>query len=659
MNNTLTIKQSIKKLLDPINIGTMHLKNRMAMPPMTMCDAGETGGVSQHQIDYFVERAKGGVGLIIIGGVTVESKLGRLFCPSPLLSIDSDDYVAGYSRLVEAVHDQGVKIAIQLYHAGRQTTLERTRGLQPISSSDIDTYLMGVLPMPSARAMTIEEIEQHENAYADAARRAKIAGFDAVLIDGGAGYGIAQFMSPFVNKRTDEYGGDLQGRMRFPLQIIHKIRERVGQNYPLLFDLPADELIEGGIRLEESKAMARMLEEAGINAFRIHVCLYETYQYVVPPAAVPPGAHAQFAKGIKEVTKEAKVMLGHRINDPFIAEDLLQKEMADIILLGRPLIADPEFPRKVMEGRVEDIRKCIACNRGCVGRIVQGLPAQCTVNPDVLKEKRYRLLPAEKPKKVLIVGGGVGGMEAARVAALRRHRVFLYEKGDVLGGQAISASIAPHKYEIKGLIDYYKTQLKKLKVKVHLKREMTHQKILINKPDVVIVATGGEPYLSNIPGAQMDHVVSAWDVLKMKVETGSNVIIVGGGQVGLETAEFLAQKGKKVTILEMLPEVGADVELFTKVFLLERLAEAGVAIRTGTKVDEITKEGVVSDKEYLKKGWLDKADTVVIATGIKSNNSLFDSLKGRVKELYVIGDALKPRKMIDAIHEGARVARAI
>lgn len=659
MSTPLELKSQFEKLLEPITIGTMQLKNRMAMSPMTMCDASETGGVSQQQIDYFVARAKGDVGLIIIGGVTVESKLGRLFCPSPLLSIDCDDYVAGYSRLVEAVHDEGAKIAIQLYHAGRQTTIERTRGLQPISSSDIDTYLMGVLPMPSARAMTKEEIEKHEDSYAEAARRAKTAGFDAVLIDGGAGYGIAQFMSPFVNKRIDEYGGDLQARMRFPIRIIQKIRERVGPNYTLLFDLPADELVEGGIRLEESKVMARMLEEAGINAFRIHVGLYESYQYVVPPASVKRGVHAHLAKGIKEAIKDAKVLLGHRINDPFVAEDILQKKMADVILLGRPLIADPEFPRKVMEGNIEDIRKCIACNRGCGGRIVQGLPAQCTVNPDVLKEKQYQILPTQKPKKVHIVGGGVGGMEAARVAALRGHKVTLWEKEKELGGQALIASMPPHKYEIKGLIEYLKTQLSKLQVKVNLGKEMTPQKILDNKPDVVIVATGAEPSFPDIPGLQMDHVVSALDVLKMKVETGTKVIIVGGGQIGLETAEFLAQKGKKVTVLEMLPEAGVDVELFTKFFLLERLAEAGVAIRTGTKVDEIVKGGVLSDKDYLKKGWLDKADTVVLATGMKPNNSLYFSLKGKIAELYVIGDCFKPRKMIDAIHEGARVARTI
>ncbi len=651
------MEKSITKLIEPITIGTMELENRMAMPPMTMCYAGETGGVSQQQINYFVERAKGGAGLIIVGGVTVESKLGRLFCPSPLLSIDSDDYVAGYNRLVEAVHDQGAKIAIQLYHAGRQTTIERTGGNQPISSSNVETTLVGLVPMPSAREMTVDEILQHEDAYAEAARRAMTAGFDAVLIDGGGGYGIAQFMSPYVNKRTDAYGGDLQARMRFPLRIIEKVREKVGPDYTLLFDLPADELINGGIRLEESKIMARMLEEAGINGFRIHVGLYETYQYVIPPAAVSRGAHVHLAKGIKEAVHDAKVMIGHRINDPLVAEEILQNKMADVILLGRPLIADSEFPKKVAEGRLQDIRKCIGCNEGCIGRVVKGLPGQCAVNPVVGKEKEYRIIPAKKPKKILIIGGGVGGMESARVAALRGHQVALWDNCKQLGGQAITAAIPPHKYEIKGLIQYLITQLEKLKVDVQLEKKATAEDVLGKKPDVVIVATGAKPFVPVIPGFEQVNVVTALDVLTGKVNTGTKIVIVGGGLVGLETADFLAEKGKKITVMEMLPDAGGDVELFTKMFLLNRLGDAGVIIRTNTKVCEITVDCVLSDEANLKE--LSECDTVINAVGMQPNDSLFVALKDQIAEVFAVGDCKNPRNIFNAIHEGARVARAI
>lgn len=651
--------KNISKLLEPITIGRMELKNKMAMPPMTMCYASETGGVSQQEIDYFVERARGGAALIIVGGVTVESRLGRLFCPSPLLAIDSDEYVAGFSRLVEAVHDHGAKIAIQLYHAGRQTTLERTRGHRPISSSEAETYLMGALEMPKAREMTLEEIETHEDAYAEAARRAMTAGFDAILIDGGGGYGIAQFMSPYVNRRTDHYGGNIESRMLFPLNIITKIREKVGPDYTLLFDLPANEFMEGGIDVKESTIMAQMLERAGIDAFRIHVGIYETYQYVVPPAAVPRGVHAHLAKEIRDSLRSAKMMLGHRINDPFLAEEILQKNMADLILFGRPLIADPEFPKKTMEGRIDDIRKCIACNRGCGGRIVLGLPGQCTVNPMVGKEREYRLRPAGTKRFVLVVGGGVAGMEAARVAALRGHRVTLFEKARRLGGMAIVAAIPPHKYEIKNLIAYYENQLQKDGVAVHLETEMRADDILNMKPGAVIMATGAYSVRMDIPNSGHDHVVNAWDVLRGAEETGERVVIIGGGLVGLETADFLTEKGKTITVLEMLPEAGKGVELFTNFFLLNRLGDAGVAIRTNTKVDEMTKDGVLSDKEYLTGGWLTEADTVVLATGIRPENALYKELTGKIEPLVAIGDCLSPRNLLHAIHEGARAGRTV
>jgi 2,4-dienoyl-CoA reductase-like NADH-dependent reductase (Old Yellow Enzyme family)/pyruvate/2-oxoglutarate dehydrogenase complex dihydrolipoamide dehydrogenase (E3) component len=644
---------SVEKLMQPASIGNLKLRNRIAMPPMTMAYADETEGVSQTHVDYFSERAKGGVGLIIVGGVCVEREIGQLFVPSHLLCIDRDDTIPGYKRLVDAVHSHGAKIAIQLYHAGRQTSLDKTGGAQPVSASDVDTVFMGVLPMPSARALSLPEIEQLEDAFADAAERAKRAGFDAVLIDGGAGYLIAQFMSPFVNKRTDAYGGDFEGRMRFPLRIVEKTRKKVGADYPLLFDLPTDELIEGGICLEESQAMARALEEAGIQGFRIHVALYETYQYVVPPASVPRGVHAERARAIKESVRDAKVLLGHRINDPLLAEDLLQREMADVILVGRPLIADPEFCNKAMEGRPEDIRKCIACNIGCVGSIVTGTPATCTVNPAVGREKDFELRTAAVPKKVLIVGGGVGGMEAARVAASRGHQVALYERQDHLGGWGAVGCIPPHKQEIRDLIDYFGTQLKKLGVEVHLGRALTPEDVLAEKPDAVILATGSEELLPPIPGADQANVLTASDVLTDKVETGHRVVIVGGGQTGLETAEFLSEKGKNVTVLEMLAEVGQDMELMSKVFMMPRLAEAGIEILTDTKVEEIHEQGVRSTGGEIA------ADSVVMAVGLKALDPKAESLREKIAEVYEIGDCVKPRRLLDAIHEGARVAMSL
>jgi len=644
---------AFERLMEPTAIGGMALQNRIGMPPMTMCYASESDGVSQTDIDYFAERAKGGAGLIIVGGVCVEGKIGKLLVPGPLHCIDRDEQIPGFARLASAVHDHGAMIAMQLYHAGRQTSLEKTGGAQPVSASAMDTLFMGLLPMPSARALLVEEIEKLEDDFAAAAERAKRARFDAVLIDGGAGYLIAQFMSPFVNKRTDAYGSDLKGRMRFPLRIIEKTKERVGSDFPLLFDLPADELIEGGIRLEESRVMARTLEEAGICAFRIHVGLYETYHYVVPPASVPRGVHAHLAKGIKEAVHEAKVMLGHRINDPLVAEKLLEEKVADIILMGRALIADPELPRKVKQGRPEDIRPCIACNIGCAGRIVMGIPATCTVNPMCGKEKEYRIVPAGKREKVVVVGGGVGGMEAARVAALRGHEVMLFEKDGHLGGWAAVGCLPPHKEEIKGLIDYFSAQLRKLNVRIQMGKEATAQEVLAERPDVVVVATGSLPVTGNIPGAERREVVLASDVITGKRETGAKVVIVGGGQTGLETAELLGLKGKQVTVLEMLPEVGTDMEFITKVLMLPRLLQLGIVMRPNLQVEEITGKGVRAGGELFD------ADTVVLSVGLRSRDGLAESLKGKVREVHTIGDCVKPRKLLDAIHEGSRAARAI
>jgi 2,4-dienoyl-CoA reductase-like NADH-dependent reductase (Old Yellow Enzyme family)/thioredoxin reductase len=644
-----------KKLLEPISIGTLELKNRMAMAPMSTGYANDNDGVSQQCIDYFVERAKGGVALIIVGCVVVEGEVGKILAPSPQLRLDHFKYVAGFNRLVDAIKDHGAKTAIQLCHAGRQTGLEITGGVQPIAPSDVlATPFLGLIPGTDARAMTVEEIKQMENAYAAAALRSKRAGFDAVLIDGGAGYGIAQFMSPFVNKRTDEYGGDLQGRMRFPLRIIEKVKAEVGDDYPLLFDLPANEFIEGGITPEESRLMAQLLEKAGILAFRIHPGLWENYYYGIPPACIPRAVHAELAKGIKDSLKNAKVMVGHRINNPELAEEVLEKDQADVILLGRSLIADPEFPRKAAEERPEDICKCIACNIGCIGRLFLGIPISCTVNPMMGKEMEYKIIHADRPKKVLIVGGGVAGMEAARVAAMRGHRVTLVEKSDRLGGQARIAAIPPFKYEIRGVVEYYETQLNKLGVKVELGKEMKTTDVLDRRPEAVIIATGAQPIDSiNLPGAKNNQVVTAWDVLTEKANIGQKVVILGGGFVGLETAEFLAAQGKEVTVLEMLPEVGMDLEAFSRVLAMPRLAAAGIKLYTDTKADEITREGVrAGDQKFA-------GETVVLAIGHKACNSLVAQLKDLVPELYVIGDCYKPRKMISAIHEGAKVARQL
>ena len=641
----------IEKLFQPVNVGRLQLKNRIVMTPMGTLFGSDTGGVRQRQIDYFVERAKNGVGLIAVEDACVTG--GPIFGSTGMLqSINSDRYLPWYNELVESIHlyGEGVKVSIQLDAQGRLATSEMMGGKQPVSASAIE----GIEPGVITRALEVEEIDQAVEQYSEGARRAKMAGFDAVEIVAACGTLINQFLSPLYNKRTDEYGGSLDNRIRFAWRIVRSIKEKLGEDFPIILDLPADEFTEGGIRLEESKIMAQKLEGAGVDAFRMHRATWETYEYVIPPACLPRGFMVGYAEVIKGVLKKAKVWVDGRINNSELAEEILQANKADLIGFGRAFLVDPEWPKKVANGRTSDIRKCLACNR-CIERYFMNRPIKCTVNAALGKEKEYSLIPAERAKKVVIVGGGAAGMEAARVAALRGHKVTLFEKENKLGGQLNLACIAPHKEEMRNITEYLTHQVEKLGVDVRLGEEATLGKVEEMKPEVVIVATGATPLVPEIPGVNRKNVVLAWDVLLNRREIGDRIVVVGGGMVGCETAEFLANKGKNVTILEMLPDIASDVELLTQTFLLKRLDEHGVKILTKAKLEEITDNGVTYSENSAKKTI--EADTVVLALGAVSNGDLVAAIKGKVPEVHSIGDCVKPDKLLEAIHGGFHVAR--
>jgi NADPH-dependent 2,4-dienoyl-CoA reductase/sulfur reductase-like enzyme len=385
----------------------------------------------------------------------------------------------------------------------------------------------------------------------------------------------------------------------------------------------------------------------------VHIGLYETYQYVIPPAAVPRAVHTRLGKALKDNLTTAKVMLGHRINDPHVAERVLAEQSADVILMGRPLIADPEFCNKVIEDRPEDIRKCIACNIGCAGYIVAGRPATCTVNPRVGKEAELKVEPASAFKSVMIAGAGVGGLEAALVASQRGHTVSLYERTDHIGGWAAIGCIPPHKHEIKDLIEYYERQLGKQGITVNYGVAVDPGLIQDENPDVVVVATGSVPLMPPIPGIDACHVHSFLDILTGKVEVGDTVVVIGGGQTGLETAEYLAEMGKSVTVIEMQAEVGADMELFTRVMTMPRLEKLGIKLVPGATVTNIGADEVHCGDEHFA------ADTVVLAVGQKSNDRLYGEVADAAPEVYMIGDCVAPRRLLDAIHEGFAIGGAI
>lgn len=640
------------KLLEPITIGTMELKNRIVMCPMCSGYANVNGDVSERIIDYYAARAKGGAGLIIIEGTAVDRFLGNAR-QLPRLFIDNDILIAGLRSLVERIHLNGAKVAIQFQHHGRWAT-----PLKPGTQSLAPSAAPGRVAA-GAREMTIKEIQDVQDEFAEAARRAKQAGFDAIAINGGGGTLPQQFLTPLDNKRTDEYGGDLDGRMKFVIELIEKMQQQVGADYPIIYDHPALEFVEGGITLEEGKIIAQRLEDLGVAAFRIHPHAREDIRLFalhIPPAAIPHGSQVHLAEEYKKVLKRAKVIVGRRINDPILANRILEEDKADIIALGRPLIADPEFPNKVAEGRIEDIRKCIACNH-CWWCYTHLLPVSCTVNPASGKERDFEIKPAQRTKKVMVVGGGPGGMEAARVARLRQHEVTLYEKEDKLGGQLNIANVPPYKEEINGLLQYYKKQLDKVGVKVVLGKEVTNKLIQQEKPEVVVLATGANPKIPSIPGVENNIVTTYLDVLTEKVTVGQKVIIVGGGTVGCEIAEYVACEGKKVIVVEQLSQVCIELDELTRGLLLDRLEKKQVKILTSTKVEEITDKGVIIKNNNENRDFIE-ADTVIIAVGVTPNRPL-NKLREMGMEVYSVGDCISPRTILEAVQEGWWVASKI
>jgi 2,4-dienoyl-CoA reductase-like NADH-dependent reductase (Old Yellow Enzyme family)/thioredoxin reductase len=636
------------RLFEPFRIGGMKLKNRVVMPAMGTNFSSEDGCVTKRLLSYHVERARGGVGLIIVEGAYVEPR-GRGSVRQ--LGVDDDDKVSGLRELASAIRANGAGAALQLFHGGRQSH-SSIIGMQPVSASEVLCRLTGETP----RALSVEEIHGVEEAFAEGARRCRDAGFDAVEIHGAHGYLINQFLSPLTNKRTDEYGGGVEGRARFLLEILGLTREKVGGDYPVLCRINGDDYIEGGVTLEDAKKTARLLEAAGVDAIHVSGGIYDSPVPVTTgPMALPRGHMVHLAAAIRKVVSVPVIAVG-RINDPELAETVLQEGKADLVSMGRGLLADPELPMKAAAGRLDDIRKCTACDE-CIARLFYNEDIACSVNAALGREEEYAIRKAEVSKRVLVVGGGPAGMEAARVSALRGHSVVLCEKGDRLGGQLNLAVVPPHKEEMRTVTPYLEGQIRKVGVKVMLGQEVTPALAREIGADAVFVAAGSVQTVLGIPGAGGENVVLANDVLCGKASVEERVVVVGGGMVGAETAEFLAEKGKRVTILEMLGKIGIDMVPFAMTLLYQRLKKLGVVMITKAKVVELKDGCVVYEKDGGKQTV--EADSVVLALGSKPNTSLMEAFKGQASEVYAIGNAREPGNALEAIHEGSRVAREV
>lgn len=643
------------KIFEPGRIGNLVLKNRIVMAPMGTAGLLDIdGGFSRRVIDYYTARAAGGAGLIITGccfvDMTVDSNLGSI----GECRIDSFACLSRLSELCDAVHHYGARIAVQL-SPGPGRILGAAKGQPPpVSASEVPCFWT---PRVMTRQLALEEIERLVAAYAMSARIVKAAGADAIAIHGYGGYLMDQFQTAAWNKRTDKYGGGLEGRLRFSMEIVNAARKAAGRDLPLVYKISADHYWEGGRGLDEGLDMAKRLEAAGIDALHVTGGCYESWNRSMPCAYEPPACHLHLSRAVKEVVA-IPVIADGKLGDPRIAEEAINGGRADFISLGRPLLADPEWPRKVRLGQLEDIRPCIGDLDGCIGRILEAKYLSCSVNPITGMEREYSLAPAAKPKAVLVIGGGPAGLEAARVAALRGHKVTLWEKDRRLGGNLVAASAADFKRDIRPLIDYLTTQVIKLGVKVELGREATDRLVLEADPDAVIVATGASPLVPDLPGVRQDRVFTAIDLLRGKRAAGDTVTVVGGGMVGCETAVYLARQGKKVTLVEMMRQLMPEqVNPSSRMGLMDLIDKSGVTVLVGTKLVEVTGQSVVLQSK--ESGQELRADSVVLALGLRPDPTLQDRLQGRVGDLFVVGDCVAPRKVMNAVWEGFHASRIL
>jgi 2,4-dienoyl-CoA reductase-like NADH-dependent reductase (Old Yellow Enzyme family)/thioredoxin reductase len=631
-----------KNIFSPIRINSLEIPNRLVVPAMVMNFCNADGTATERYTAYHEAKARGGWGLIITEDYAV-SPTGKGFPNIP--GLWSDNQIASHEKFTRRIHESGGLIFAQIYHAGRQTS-QFCIGSQPVAPSPLACPMIQEIP----RELSVDDIAGIVEQFGECARRVKEAGFDGLEIHGGHGYLIAQFMSLYSNKRTDSYGGSLQNRMRFPLDILAAIRAKVGKDFPVIFRISGDELVPGGRNIEDTKAIARMLERSGIDAIHVSAGAYGSFYGIAPPAAVSHGWITDYAREVKGVVQIPVITVG-RINDPFLAEEVLASGKADMVAMGRASLADPEFPHKTAAGRIDDLNTCIACLQGCIGRVSLYQPATCMVNPTLGKEAELQIRPAAASKKVFIAGGGPAGMEAAMVAARRGHEVHLFEKSEKLGGQFYTAAIPPHKGEISGFILWQKKQMADHNVSIHLATELTESIVNDHKPDVVVIATGSKPMIMALACPPKVSIVNAQDVLEGKAAAKGRVAIIGGGMIGTETANHLAHHGKNVTIVEMLPEIAKDVTLSAREFLFKDLAAKNVRIYVKSKVKELRPDGLIIAKDGREEN-LGIYDTIVLALGVEPCNDLSAILAGKGPELHTIGDAVKIRKALDAIAEG-------